>query len=323
MIDLRLNFRKVAEVLERSNNILLVTSPPDGDSIGSTLAFSQYLDMLGKRHRIFCKSPVTDSLRFLPGAASIQSDPDILKEKRFDCIVVFDAGDLRYAGIDTALAESSFKKPFIINFDHHVYNQQFGDINLVYSGASSTTHLLYNYFKENKVPINKEMAACLLAGILTDTGGFFNPATTFESLEAASQLLRRGVRFNKVASLTLKNKSINTLKLWGEALVRLRLNRELGIATTVITQADLEKNSTSEGDVEGIANFLNNLDGVKAVLVLKEVAGGKIKGSLRTCQPDVDVSTLAVAMGGGGHKKAAGFTVDLKLSKQGEGWLLE
>lgn len=320
MTDLRLVNKKAAETIDKSTNILLVTSPPDGDSIGSALAFSRYLDQKGKRHRIFCKSKLPQSLMFLPGSENISADTTIFQEKRFDCIVVFDAGDLKYAGIDTFLAESKFPRPFIICFDHHSYSQFFGDINAIDQKASSTTQVIYNFFHQNGVLIDKEMATCLLTGILTDTGAFSNPATTFQSLEIAAELLKSGVRFSKVAAKTLKNKSINTLRLWGEALNRLRLNPDFGIATTVITQADFERFGASEEEVEGIANFLNSLDGVRAVLVLKEMSDGKVKGSFRTSQEGVDVSRLAVAMGGGGHKKAAGFTVPIKLTRTETHW---
>lgn len=321
-------YKKVLRAVANARNILLVSSPPDGDSIGSTLGFSAYLNQLGKPHKIFCKLPVPEYLQFLPDSAKLTTDLSALTAPQssgadfFDCVIVFDSGDLKYSGIAQYLAAQP-TKPFIINVDHHAYNENFGDINLVNAGASSTTQVLYDLFLTNRIEITKEMATCLLVGILTDTGGFSNPATTLESLAISADLLKTGVRFNKVASKTLKNKSVNTLKLWGEALTRLRMNKEYGIATTVILVTDMQRFETDEESVEGIANFLNNLDGVKAVLVLKEMEDGKIKGSLRTSDPIIDVSRLAVAMGGGGHQKAAGFRVPLKLVKDGEGWKVE
>ncbi|MBI3626860.1 bifunctional oligoribonuclease/PAP phosphatase NrnA [Candidatus Uhrbacteria bacterium] len=315
-------YKKVLEAVGQYQNFLIVSSPPDGDSIGSTLAFSAYLTSLKKSHKIFCRLSVPASLVFMPGSEKIETDLKSLSPEKFDCVIVFDAGDLKYAGIIKYL-ESAEPRPYVINIDHHTYNEMFGDLNVINAAASSTTQVLYDYFQTNRIQVTKDMATCLLVGILTDTGGFSNPATTLESLDISAELVKRGVRFNKIAAQTLKNKSIKSLRLWGEALMRLRLNKELGIATTVILQDDLKNFDTDEDSVEGIANFLNNLNGVKAVIVLKELEGGKIKGSLRTSRADTDVSRLAVAMGGGGHQKAAGFKVDLKLLKDGNTWRVE
>ena len=116
------------------------------------------------------------------------------------------------------------------------------------------------------------------------------------------------------------NQSIGMLKLWGRAFSRLTKSKFTNIVMTVITQKDFEECEVENDSAEGVANFLNNLHGAKAVLVLKEQKNGIIKGSLRTTQDGVDVSGFARIFGGGGHKKAAGFSINGKIIETPTGW---
>jgi phosphoesterase RecJ-like protein len=111
-----------------------------------------------------------------------------------------------------------------------------------------------------------------------------------------------------VTGSTVRNKSLESLKLWGIALSRLQKHEPLDITYTYITQEDLKECNIQENEVEGIANLLNNLENTKIAMVLKQTSEGSVKGSLRTTRDDVDVSLIAQKMGGGGHKKAAGFS---------------
>ena len=114
---------------------------------------------------------------------------------------------------------------------------------------------------------------------------------------------------------------MTTLKLWGRALDRLTRHAN-GVVSTVITQADLVECAATEEDTEGISNFLNALQDAKVIMVLKE-QDGQVKGSLRTTEADVDVAAMAKQFGGGGHKKAAGFSVPGHLVQTSHGWRIE
>jgi phosphoesterase RecJ-like protein len=153
------------------------------------------------------------------------------------------------------------------------------------------------------------MATALLTGIITDTDNFTNSATSDTAMAAAGDLIRKGGNLNMINEQVVRNKSINLLRLWGEILNRLNKHEALDMVYTYITQVDLKVHQVDETDSEGIANFLNNLDEGKMSLILKETQDGKIKGSFRTTKDDVDVSALAKKLGGGGHKKAAGFSI--------------
>ena len=153
------------------------------------------------------------------------------------------------------------------------------------------------------------MALALLTGLITDTENFSNPGTTEHSLKVASELIRHGANFNSLKNWFLHDKPVEALKLWGVALSRLTKNESLDIVYTFITLEDLKTHNASEAESEGIANFLNSAGEGRASLVLKETWDGKIKGSFRTTRDDFDVSLIASALGGGGHKKASGFLI--------------
>jgi phosphoesterase RecJ-like protein len=149
-----------------------------------------------------------------------------------------------------------------------------------------------------------------LTGFITDTDSFTNAATSADAMAASGELLRHGGNLHQITGSTIKNKTIPSLKLWGIALSRLQKNEPLNLTYTYITQQDLKDNQANDGELEGIANLLNNLEDTHIAMVLKETTDKKIKGSLRTTRSDVDVTEIAKKMGGGGHKKAAGFVVE-------------
>jgi len=308
--------KQIHNHLKSANNLALVSHQnPDGDTLGSAVAMAEYLQTLGKEVRIFCLSPVPDKFDFLRHIGLVSQDEKIFAQA--DTIAVLDSGDLKYAGVAEIIKDTAAT---IINIDHHATNANYGHINMVVPTASSTTEVVYNFFKTNNIHTTPSMACALLTGLITDTDNFSNSATTYTSLTAAGELLRLGANWTLINNQLVRNKSISTLKLWGVVLSRLNKKspsggspaggEEIDMAYTYLTTADIAEHDASEADVEGIANFLNKLDGAKISLFLKEMPAGKIKGSFRTTHEDMDVSALAKKLGGGGHKKAAGFTAD-------------
>ena len=159
----------------------------------------------------------------------------------------------------------------------------------------------------------------LLAGIIYDTSNFTNPNTSESSLEVASQLLAAGASLTKISNAILKNKSVDTLRIWGEILIHLNYNSRFKSVSTIILDQRSDEKLTDADFAEGIANFLNNLTGVKIVIILQQRENNIIKGSLRTNDDLIDVSLLAKMLGGGGHRKAAGFRLNGELVKTEQG----
>jgi phosphoesterase RecJ-like protein len=302
---------KIKEELAQARHVLVVAHQhPDGDGLGALSALGLYLKAQGKEYRLFCADQPGQAYNFLPLNHEITTNPDVFKD-HFDAIVVVDSGDLKYAGIDRYLNKSNYG--VLINIDHHASNNHFGDVNLVITAASSASEIIYRLFRAWQFSINKEIATALLSGIIFDTGVFSNSATTLSALEAASHLLNLGARHREINQNTLRNKSLGMLKLWGRAFERLDFNQEYNWAFTVLTQADFAECGVAGEAGDGLTNFFNELSGVKVILVLIEQPDGQIKGSLRTTFEDVDLAAIAKGWGGGGHKKAAGFTIAGRL----------
>ena len=295
--------------LNKAQKIILVPHQnPDGDALGSVGALAEYLlNYLKKEVSIFCATTIPQNLTFIPHTHLIQNDEELFNSKNIDTILVVDSGDLQYAGIHKFVKNHSAT---IINIDHHPTNKNYGHINLLNSEASSTTEIIYDFLKINRVSINPKIATALLTGIITDTGNFTNSATTFSALNISGKLLRCGANIGQINKHTLKNNSLSILKLWGILLNRLEYHTQKEMVYTYLTQEDYKKYKLDEKEVDGMANFMNIIGGVKVALFLKETEKGEIKGSFRTTHDDVDVSVLAKKFNGGGHKKAAGFTVE-------------
>jgi len=303
------------EILGAKKILLVSHQNPDGDALGSLSSFSYFLKNLGKPHNVYCLTPAPPKLLALPHLVSVNNDNSVWQENDgHDLIIVLDSGDLRYAGVNELI--NNLKHDFkIINIDHHVSNINFGHHNLVIPSASSTTEVLYYFFRHNNINIDRNIALSLLTGLITDTDNFTNGATTSSALKIASDLIHRGANFNSIKAWFLQDKTIPKLKVWGAVLSRLNKNEEHDIVYTFIKQQDLRENGVDEAEVEGIANFMNNLGDGRASLILKELGDNNTKGSFRTTRDDIDVSAWAKALGGGGHKKAAGFTVEGGIDK--------
>ena len=314
-------FKQTLDVILAARQPLFIAhQKPDGDTLGAVCSFINYAREANFPYLAFCLDTPPKQFNFLPGIEHLIHNEEEVLRQPIDVAVVLDSGDLNYAGVAALIARLKALRPVtVINIDHHHTNERFGDVNLVVVDAASTTEIIANMFHGGGVKLTKDIATCLLTGVLTDTGGFSNPATTFTAIAEAAYLLTHGARFKQITDRLTKNKTVTTLKLWGRVLARLKTNQRLGIASTVITLEDLVESEVDEEAMEGLANFLNSLTNVKASLMLKEMPDQKIKGSFRTTNAVVDVSSLAKVCGGGGHKKAAGFTINGRLIKQPDG----
>ncbi|MFH1367035.1 MAG: DHH family phosphoesterase [Patescibacteria group bacterium] len=326
MEEFNSSFLKLQELISKANNILLSTHErPDGDALGAMIALSYYLEDLGKKHLCYAREKVIDAYFFLPGIEKISHQLE--KVADFDLVIFLDAGDVKRTGLKDFLFQIDKNKTKVINIDHHLTSSldedHFFDLNIVSLEVSSTSEIIYNFFDFLKIHLNKEKATNLLTGVLTDTGCFSNLGTTVSSFSMAADLMNKGTNIKKICDHTQKNKNVVSLKLWGRVLSRLEKNEKTGVVTSAITLKDLEECGAEEESTEGISNFLNFLSDAKYTLLYKEEKSGTVKGSLRTTREEVDVAKIAAEYGGGGHKKAAGFSVKGKLVKTADGWRIE
>lgn len=297
----------------------MIHENPDGDTLAAASAVFQVLRKMGKNPVMVCKDPVPKPFLFLADIDKVQKD---MFFGDYEAIIVIDCGDIRRTGFDNRLKNFVKKKKILINIDHHPKNDlhKIAQINYVDYEASSTSEIIWEILKLIPIEIDKNIATALLAGIYTDTGGFKHANTTKKTLEIAAELLKHGGRIKLITENVSLNKRVATMRLWGMALSRLHKNEKLKIACSVITQDDLRKCGATAEDVAGIVNLINTIPENKAAILFYETADGKIKASLRTEDDNVDLSHLAAIFGGGGHKRASGFTISGKLVFDKDSW---
>jgi phosphoesterase RecJ-like protein len=303
--------------LRRANTVLIATHEhPDGDAIGSSLALLHALRLQGKSVTAYVPDPAPDFFSFLPGFEVLTTArPQI---EGFDVVVILDATYLGRTRLADELA-SAGRSTIVI--DHHIDNPKEALLNLVVPGAAATAHILADFFEVTGTPITKDMATCLLTGIFTDTGSFMHDSTTPDILKLAAMLMSKGARLSHIAHETYQKKELGGLRIWGRALSRIMTHPETGAAVSVITHQDLADCGANLDDLSGVANMLNTLPDTAFALLLTEYEPGMVKGSLRS-EPhkNVDVSTIAQRLGGGGHRLAAGFEVRGHIVQQDGMW---
>ncbi len=299
-------FRQVHATLAKSERVLLVAhKKPDGDTLGSSSSVLNWLLREGKDVTIFCADLPPHGFRYIDHIHLYTNDP-VVFEQAYDTVIVFDSGDLKYCGVDLHFPKliPGFT---LVNLDHHVTNKNFAHINIVITEASSTAEVVYRFYEANNVFIDSRMATSLLTGLLTDTSSFSNAATNTKSMEAASALLAAGARHHDIMHHLMHDKTVSGLRVWGLLLSRLHHNKDLDIVSTYLLRSDAVDANLDV--VEGMSNFLNSVVGDSdTILVLKELPNNQLRGSMRSVTRDI--SKVAKLLGGGGHKKAAGFTID-------------
>lgn len=309
-------FNTLSYVIAKADNILLYAhSGPDGDTTGSVLAFKEYLLSIGKNAVIVCLDPIPVYLQSLTEEKF--NLPQNLDLSIFDAAIGCDSVERGFQKLIPELNE----KTVTAIIDHHPDISTSADIVIIDSKKSSACELVYEYFASQNIKISKNMATYLMIGILSDTGGFQHANTSSRVMEISSDLMKKGATVSKIIEATFANKKLSTLKLWGRAFEKAKINPQNGLITTVLTKADIEECNASTEDIGQVASILNTVPGTKFSLVLSERENGVIKGSLRSEEyKGVDVSEIAHQFGGGGHKLASGFEVHGQIVETENGW---
>ena len=308
--------RVVTRLRSAERVLILFHESPDGDAIASSLALAETLRRLGKNVDLVCCDKIPPVFDFLPGVNKIKDD---FISADYDTLCTLDCGDINRTGFPERIKKFARTKKCLINIDHHLKNDlhKIADLNFVNAHASATAELVYIIVSELDVKMDKILATLLLAGIFTDTGGFQHSNTTPSVYQLAAKLLAKGARLHRLSSRITLNKSLVTLKLLGIALTRI-WRTDYGVVASLVTQKDLGEAGAQVDDIAGAINVINSIPGTRVAILFQEMPHGKIKASLRT-EEDVNVASLAGIFGGGGHRKAAGFTVEGKLQHSSGG----
>lgn len=306
-------FIKFVDLLENSEKILtLCHKRPDGDTLGAAIAFSLAMKSDKKICDIACIDKVSDRFSFLPEVNKIISEFDF---HDYDLIVVMDAGASYMTKYHEVYPDIFSGQVPVVNMDHHASNDNFGTCNIVDEKAASTTMILYKFFDYTARRISPSMATALLTGIYNDTGSLMHSNTSLEVFEVSGKLAALGAKVNLVARNLFRMTPVATLKLWGRAMENVRVNSE-GITVAVLTYRDFEECGADSDAGSGVVDLINSVPGSKYTCLLNEDNKGNVKGSFRTQRDDVDLEELAAKFGGGGHKKAAGFTMPGRIHQE-------
>lgn len=309
-------FKTLNYVIKESKSILLFAhTRPDGDTTGANLALMEYIKNLEKKVDIACYDAFPEYLSGISNQKFIH--PDKLNIENYDLIIACDSVSRGFEKIQDRIKENQV----IALLDHHPDITIKGDINIIDSSFSSACEIVYHFFIFNGIEITRAMANFIMLGILSDTGAFQHSNTTPQVMEIASHLIERGSSTSKIIANAFSHKDISTLKLWGKAFEKAKINPENGMIMSVLTQKDLQECNATTDDIAQVATILNAVPNTKFSLILSERADGIVKGSLRSEEyKGVDVSAIAAQFGGGGHKLASGFEIKGKIQETKDGW---
>ncbi len=297
------------EILKEIKNaetfVILAHESPDGDAIGSSLAMCLALQNMGKTAEVVMKE-YPANFKFLPGVENIKTEGSL---EEYDMAIVVDCPDLKRVN---SIYHKYFENAKVkVEFDHHGKNAMFGDYNIVDQVSPACAQILVSSFQYLQIEITKDIATCLLTGIITDTGGFKNSGITAETFEFAAWALTKGVNVSKIYRQSMMIITKSKFEIQKIAMDRLEFFAEGKIAFTYITKEDDSKVDMQAGDHDGIVEIGRNIKGVEISIFLYEKEKG-FKVSLRS-NDYVDVSEICMIFGGGGHIKAAGATINMNL----------
>jgi bifunctional oligoribonuclease and PAP phosphatase NrnA len=278
----------------------LITSHarPDGDAIGSALGLMHLIESMGKRVTVAFADRIPTMYRCLPGIERIVPE---LPAELPDVAVLLECDSIERTGFNQIDAG------MLVNIDHHQSGRTFADFNWIDPTACAVGVMVYQLAVASGEEITAEMAGCLYAAVLTDTGAFTFACTDAFTFGLAEHLLERGADSTGISQSIYFSHPESKVRLLGIALSNLEVDGE--VAWTYVTLDDMERTNAIVEDCEGIVNYLISILGVRAAVFLRELPeGNRFRLNLRS-KGAVDVAEVAERFGGGGHRNASGCTI--------------
>ena len=289
---------QILKCIKKSKNIVIVTHEnPDGDAVGSSLAMYHALKGLKKNVDIIIPE-YAKCFNELPGIDEVIKESD----KVYDLAISLDAATDKLLNVWVKYFREADQR---IVIDHHSTNTMFGDINYVDLSAPACAQVVYMLIKHYRWKITPEIGTCIMAGIITDTGGFQYSGVSKDTFNIAAELLDVGVNISKVYKKVFDTKTRSSFELRRIAIDRMEFLEDGKIAFTYVTNEDERKVNAGVGDYEGIVSEGRSVEGVEVSIFLHELKDGEFKISLRS-NSYVNVSDVCIMFGGGGHIRAAG-----------------
>lgn len=311
---------KLKELLAEPKKIVITTHRgPDGDAIGSSLALYNYLLKKGHQVQVVTPNDYPSFLHWMKGNAHViqfTQEPEAAERLTLEADIIFCLDFNTLSRIDTFAPVVEQAKAFKVLIDHHQQPDDF-DFTLSDTSACSTAQLIYEFLDMfgEIAAIDQDIAECLYAGIMTDTGNFRFPSVTAKTHEIVAFLIGKGAQHDKVYDLVHDNNSVNRLKLLGYCLnEKLEVLPEYGTAIFSLTAEELNRFQYQKGDTEGVVNYALSIEGISIAAFFVE-RDGMVKISFRS-KGDFSVNQLARDhFNGGGHINAAGGAFGTKVEE--------
>lgn len=304
-------FNEAIEMVKKSNLIYVVAHVnPDGDAIGSTFAVYFALKKLGKDVHVVMPS-YSEVFEFLPG---VQDRVEKIKEDKYDLLIALDASDHSRLAITDEEYEKADKT---IMLDHHQIARPYGDFRYINDNKSSASEIAYLFIKELNVDIDENIATLLYTGIMTDTGSFNYSNTSSDTLRVTAELLDCGAKSVEVCKKLNDTIKESKLKLLAKSIDNMEVFYNGKVRYTYVDYKTISGLGIHDEDAEGMTNYLRSVENTEVAVYVRGKSDGSLKVSMRS-NGKVDISKIAIAFGGGGHPRAAGYTMqdEIEIGKE-------
>jgi len=304
------SYKSVLKVIGPGRKFLLTTHHnPDADAVASVLAMALYLKCLGKKIQVLNEDACPPWLTFLPGTSMFKKASEV-RPGDYDAAIVLDCGDLERVG---SVGKSIQRTKPLINIDHHVTNDGFGNINVVQPKASSSCEMVFDLLQDAGHPLDKNLAILLYAGIMTDTGSFRYENTSAHCHAVAEKLMAFKFSAAHMYDRLYVGIPVEDMKLFTFVIHKAQLLDGNRVYCVALSRKMKDSFSKSFDLNEKIFAFLRSVQGIEVAVILTELNSLEVRVNLRS-QNDFDVAALAQQFEGGGHKKAAGCKIQGSLS---------
>jgi bifunctional oligoribonuclease and PAP phosphatase NrnA len=307
------SYEDIAARLRAADSFTVISHyRPDGDAIGSSLAVALALKAMGKKVRVLNEDVVPETLKFLPGSGIVEQPGE--EKIACDVVIAVDCATRERLG---ARCLAALEAPLWINIDHHRSNEDYGDLHFIDSDTPATGEIVFNLLSATGLPLDAEIGANLYVAISTDTGSFQYQGTTARTYEIGAALIRLGVDVSTLARETYENYPRRRIELLRGLLNAMEITHGGRVASWGLTQELSSGVGMKPEDAEGLIDTLRSIQGVIVAAAFEELPGadGKVRLSLRSKDPQVDVGKVCAVFGGGGHAMAAGARLRGPLSE--------
>ena len=310
--DIAAAFARIGEVVQKGSRFVIVSHlRPDGDALGSSIALGRSLQLAGKEVEILNEHGVPENLSFMPGADLVQVSGDPVA--RADAVFVLDTGDKERIGEQSTTAVKA--TPFQVVIDHHITNKGYGDINLIDVDSPATGQIIYQLIRELQLPLDAIVRDALYVALSTDTGSFQYGSTTGTTMRIVADLIDEGADVAAISQALYATRPLRKVRLMGELLHGMEIAAEGRYSCWALSREVSDRLELKPGDKEGLVEELRAVDGVVVAALFDEQHDGSVRVSLRSKEAGVDVSKICTKFGGGGHRLAAGASLEGPLEE--------